>query len=198
MVIGRWPPRSRTELYRLIRAAPTTGWAVAIERKTEVSSPTGVTRREGSSLAAAPAAHLPLRRAEGTIPSANADPPSKRSPPPAGSLSMSALPADANRREMAEGRRTRSPAPFDARPPSKRCQRPGWFILHRAEGDRLERYGVTRASASNGARLLAGSPSMLPLRGDKRAARYAQTGAVVNSPPQGVPHPRFELGTSFS
>jgi hypothetical protein len=34
-----WPPRSRTELYRLIRAAPTTGWAVAIERKMRVSSP---------------------------------------------------------------------------------------------------------------------------------------------------------------
>jgi hypothetical protein len=28
------------------------------------------------------------------------------------------------------------------------------------EGERLERYGVTRASASNGARPLAGSPSI--------------------------------------
>ena len=33
---------------------------------------------------------------------------------------------------------------------------------------------------------------------DRRAARYAQTGAVVISPPHCVPYPRFELGTSRS
>jgi hypothetical protein len=169
MMIGRWPPRSRTELYRLIRAAPTTGWAVAIERKTEVSSPTvSPVARVQAPLRRRPRIfHCGERRAR----SPARTPIRLRSGPrPRRDHSPCRLSPDANRREMAEGRRTRIPAPFDARPPSKRCQRPGWFILHRAEGDRLERYGVTRASASNGARLLAGSPSMPPLGGDKRAA----------------------------
>ena len=39
-----WPPRSRTELYRLIRAAPTTGWAVANEPGTPLRRPLCATR----------------------------------------------------------------------------------------------------------------------------------------------------------
>ena len=50
------------------------------------------------------------------------------------------------------------------RPVSGRGQPPGWFILHE-EGGLLESHGVTRASASNGARPLADSPSMSTVPG---------------------------------
>jgi hypothetical protein len=42
-----WPPRSRTELHRLIRAAPSTGWVVANARKAGYSKAT-VTRASAS------------------------------------------------------------------------------------------------------------------------------------------------------
>ena len=101
-----WPPRSRTELYRLIRAAPTTGWAVAIERKMRVSSPTAARTATGVQ------SPLPrrrrtfhARRARRRPHRLNAHPLSKRRPPPGGFSPGSTLPPDANRREMAEGRR---------------------------------------------------------------------------------------------
>jgi hypothetical protein len=53
---------------------------------------------------------IPMRRAEGTIPSANADPPSKRSPPPAESLSTFGSPARCERAGDGGSQRTRIPA----------------------------------------------------------------------------------------
>jgi hypothetical protein len=52
----------------------------------------------------------------------------------------------------------------------------------RAESGRLERHGVTRASVSSGARPLAGSLSIGAADGDRRTARYAQTGAARGLP----------------
>jgi hypothetical protein len=52
-----------------------------------------------------------------------------------------------------------------------------------AEGGRLERHGITRASASNGARRLAGSPSKVRRAGVEPARPKAPvpgTGAAAN------------------
>jgi hypothetical protein len=70
-ILPRWPPRSRTERYRLIRAAPSTGWVVASGRwkcrSSRRLSPHGFSRP-----VAAPAAHLPTRNEEVSSPTARA------------------------------------------------------------------------------------------------------------------------------
>jgi hypothetical protein len=71
----------------------------------------------------------PVRRAEGTIPNANVDPSSKRSPPPAGSLSMP-TPARCERAGDGRGRSARCPRRSRRRPVSGRGRPPGRFILH--------------------------------------------------------------------
>jgi hypothetical protein len=96
-----WPPRSRTELYLRIRQAPSTGWVAASGRwkcRSPGDSPARVFKtrcRAGGAPSFEESGGLEPQRA-------NADPSSKRSPRLAGSLSMSALPPDANGREMAE------------------------------------------------------------------------------------------------
>jgi hypothetical protein len=158
-VLARWPPRSRTERYRLIRAAPSTGWVVASGRwKCRSSgrlSPHGFSRP-----VAAPAAHLPWRRTEGTIPSAYADPPSKRSPRPGGFVLHVDSPAWCEKAGDSGGRSARCSAPF-RRPYGFQPQPVPWPVHPPSEeGGLFESHEVTRASASNGARRLAGSPSL--------------------------------------
>jgi hypothetical protein len=172
---------------------------VAIERKMEVSSL--ATRRPPLGFKASCRAGDAPSKAEdgGTDPLRPG-----RSPgfePGTASMAVSSStfgsPARCERAGDGRGRRNRIPRRYP--PPGFRPGPAAWLVHPpRAEGDRLERYGVTRASASNGARRLAGSPSILPLGRNMRAARYAQTGTVVNPPPQGVPYPRFELGASVS
>jgi hypothetical protein len=82
----------------------------------------------------------------------------------AGSLSIMDPPPGANRWEIAEDGEIESHGFPIRHPVSGRGQPPGWFILHE-EGGLLESHGVTRASASNGARPLAGSPSMSTVPG---------------------------------
>ena len=57
-----WPPRSRTERYRLIRAAPSTGWVVASGRR-KCRSSRRLSLHGLSRPVAAPAAHLPFTSA---------------------------------------------------------------------------------------------------------------------------------------
>lgn len=143
-------------------------------------APRPVSRHGYSKPVAAPAARLPERNKEVPTPTARTASRFRGGACHlAGSRSRSALPsADANDgREMAEDGELESQR-FHARPPSKRCQHPGWFILqiastvpiwchgHRGrrrnrtarerpcseEGGRLERHGVTRASLSGRAR----------------------------------------------
>jgi hypothetical protein len=74
----------------------------------------------------------------------------------------------------------------EARPPVSR-RAPYLSVNHLCEeGGRLERHGVNRASLSGHA----WPPGRFTFReavgGDRRGARYAQTGAVVISPPHCV------------
>jgi hypothetical protein len=65
-----------------------------------------------------------------------------------------------------------------------------------AESGRLERHDRSRALVSSEARHPGRFALPGAMGGDRRTVRYAQTGAAVISPPNCVPHPRFELGTS--
>ena len=91
---GNWPPRSRTERYRLIRAAPSTGWVVASGRRRCRTSRHG-DRHRLSGPVAAPAAHLPFLRGERRTRTATLLRPSAFETAPAtlaGSLSTADLP----------------------------------------------------------------------------------------------------------
>jgi hypothetical protein len=142
--------------------------------------------------------HHPRRRAEVTI-SSDCSPSRVRigASSPAGSLSMSALPPDANGREMAEDGAhdaQRLPAPIRfpsaAGAPTGSSSKsastvPTWCHGHRGrrrnrtarerpcseEGGLLESHGVTRASASNGARLAC--PVHLPQGSERGHANRA-------------------------
>jgi hypothetical protein len=156
----RWPPRSRTERYRLIRTAPSTGWAVASGRwkcrSSRRLSPHGFSRP-----VAAPAAHLPTKRA--AVPSRNALTSSRfrggaRDPGGFTLLGAALLPG-VNGQEMAEDGELESQR-FRAHPVSGRGQ-PAWLVHPpRAEGGGNDPHGFTRAPLSGRARLPAGSPSM--------------------------------------
>ena len=65
-----------------------------------------------------------------------------------------------------------------------------------AESGEFESHGVTRALVSSEARPLSGSLSIEAVGGDRQAAGYAQTRAVVVSPPHCVPYRGFEPRTS--
>ncbi len=102
------------------------------------------------------------------------------------------LPGSLSMAEDGELESQRLPAPI--RFPDGASQ-PGRFILH---GGRR-----TIRKPQFPAHPLATEPGT-PVRftfpgaagGDKRTARYAQTGSAVISPPHCVPHPGFEPGTS--
>jgi hypothetical protein len=130
---------------RASRYAPTTGWAAANEpgtltcqeRKMEVSIPVTVKGHRGCSKpAAAPAARLPRRRATDLNRYARALIRLRCGARAlAGSLSISDLPPDKNRREMAEDGELES-------------QRPGWFILQKRKAQYSKLTAFSRASLS--------------------------------------------------
>ena len=116
----------------------------------------------------------------------HAHPPSKRRPRPGGFTLHVGSPARCERAGDGRGRRNRIPRCYP--PPGFRPGPAAWLVHPpRAEGDRLERYGVTRASASNGARLLAGSPSILRAPGGSRTRT-----------PRWAPVPETGVSTCFT
>jgi hypothetical protein len=148
-----WPPRSRTEQYRLIRAVPSTGWAVASGRR-RCRSPRSGDRHKLSKPVAAPAAHLPWFSEEsgGLEPQRfYVHPRSGRCPQAlAGSLSTVLL-----SRPVRTGRRWRKTGDSNAS-----ASAPARFpagdrhltVSSSEEGGRLERHRVTGASLSGRAR----------------------------------------------
>ena len=98
-----WPPRSRTERYRLIRSAPSTGWVVT-NRKVRVSSPTAA-KPSRVFKARCRAGGAPSRAESGELESqrVSAHPRSKRSPQPWRVLVPETAPRPGvNRQGMAE------------------------------------------------------------------------------------------------
>ena len=145
-VIAGWPPRSRTERYRLIGAAPSTGWVVASRWRR--SRPPARPRPSGfKPEAATRQLHHPGAEDGGPDPLRSpAHPTSNRGPPPW--RFHLPRPPDAREREVAE----------DGDPDSQRLAAPirfpsgaGPWPVHppSEEGGRLERQGVTPASVSN-------------------------------------------------
>jgi hypothetical protein len=142
--------------YSLIRGAPSpVGYLPKAED--EGVEPHGRYGRHWCSKpVAAPAAHLPLRRAAGTIRSGH--PPARfrdGACHPAGSLSTSAPRSPVMRTPGTGGWRKTVETihmAFGHHPLSRRGSPPGDFIFRAEEGGRLERHGFPRASASNGAR----------------------------------------------
>jgi hypothetical protein len=198
-----WPPRSRTERYCLIRAAPSTGWVAAIdlarhlgarlalavtppfeagseahsrrtltcqERKVRVSSP----RPRGPSRvfkARCRAGGAPSRAESGELESqrSRAHPRSKRSPQPWRVHSPSSSPAGVNRPGMEEDGRLERQR-LRAHPLSKRGPPPD-DVIFRARKEVESNDTVACASASNGARPQAGSPSTFVAGGEWRAVQ---------------------------
>jgi hypothetical protein len=121
---------------------------------------------------------------------------SGRCPPPGGFSFHVDSPARYEEAGHGRGRRNRISRCYP--PPSFRPGPAAWLVHPPRKA------GYSKATVSPAHPLatepgtLAGSPSMLPPGGDMRTARYAQTGSAVIPPPKGVPHPRFELGTSSS
>lgn len=133
-VIAGWPPRSRTERYRFIRAAPSTGWVVASRwRRTR---PPARPRPSGfKPEAATRQLHHPGAEDGGPDPLRSpAHPTSNRGPPPWRFHLPRHLPP--MRAGGCGGWRSRLPAPSGAHPLSKRSRPPGRFILQaRKAGD---------------------------------------------------------------
>jgi hypothetical protein len=138
-----WPPRSRTELYRLIRAAPSTGW-VAASGRWKCRSSRRLSLRGISRPVAAPAAHLPWFSEEsgGLEPQRlYAQPLSGRRPRPwrVHSPLETALLPDVNRQEMEEdGRLERQRS--RAHPLSRRGSPPGDVIFRGERATRTPRH----------------------------------------------------------
>lgn len=143
-----WPPRSRTERYRLIRSAPSTGWVAA--SRWERTRPPALARPTGfkPGPAARQVSH-PCEEGGGHDPQrANARPLSRRRRPPGRFTLQGAAPRPGvNRPGMAED------GAHDAHgvyPPPGFRPGPATWLVHppRAEGAVLETDGVTRASLS--------------------------------------------------
>ena len=148
-VIAGWPPRSRTERYRLIGAAPSTGWVVASRWRR--SRPPARPRPSGfKPEAATRQLHHPGAEDGGPDPLRSpAHPTSNRGPPPwRFHLPRPPVPASGRLRRM------EIPTPSAVRRPSAFQAEPASWPVHppSEEGGRLERQGVTPASVSNGAR----------------------------------------------
>ena len=136
-VIAGWPPRSRTERYRFIRAAPSTGWVVASRWRR--SRPPARPRPSGfKPEAATRQLHHPGAEDGGPEPLRSPAPPtSNRGPPPwRFHLPRPPVPASGRLRRMEIPTPSAWRRPPVNNPLSKRSRPPGRFILQaRKAGD---------------------------------------------------------------